>query len=80
MQPRLDQSLPRFDRACHPIPDAPFRLEGDVRRLVILPVEKGETIEVRLAWEVIAGSSLAWTVYIDAMSGEDLRVVQNFNT
>ena len=51
-----------------------------VKQLVILPVEKGETIEVRLAWEVIAGSSLAWTVYIDAMSGEDLRVVQNFNT
>ncbi|HEV8487760.1 MAG TPA: hypothetical protein VGV87_29730 [Blastocatellia bacterium] len=54
--------------------------EITVKKLVVLPVEKGDTIEVRLAWEVVAGSSLAWTVYIDAMSGEELRVVQNFNT
>jgi len=51
-----------------------------VKRLVVLPIEKGDAIEVRLAWEIIAGSSLAWTVYIDAMTGEELRVVQNFNT
>jgi hypothetical protein len=54
--------------------------EITVKQLVVLPIEKGDTIEVRLAWEVVAGSSLAWTVYIDAMTGEDLRVVQNFNT
>ena len=54
--------------------------EVAVKQLVVLPIEKGDAIEVRLAWEVIAGSSLAWTVYIDAMSGEELRIVQNFNT
>jgi hypothetical protein len=54
--------------------------EVSVKRLVILPIEKGDAVEVRLAWEVIAGKSLSWTVYIDAVSGEDLRVVQNFQT
>jgi hypothetical protein len=29
---------------------------------------------------VLAGTSLSWTVYVDAISGEELRVVQNFNT
>jgi len=54
--------------------------EVSVKRLVILPIEKGDAVEVRLAWEVIAGKSLSWTVYIAAVTGEDLRVVQNFQT
>jgi hypothetical protein len=54
--------------------------EVSVKRVVILPVEKGDAVEVRLAWEVVAGTSLTWTVYVDAMTGEELRVVQNFNT
>jgi hypothetical protein len=54
--------------------------EVTVKQLVVLPIEKGDSIEVRLAWEVVAGSSLAWTVFIDGMNGEELRVVQNFNT
>jgi hypothetical protein len=54
--------------------------EVNVKRLVILPIEKGDAVEVRLVWEVIAGKSLSWTVYIDAVTGEDVRVVQNFQT
>jgi hypothetical protein len=54
--------------------------EVSVKRLVILPIEKADAIEVRLAWEIVAGKSLSWTVYIDAVTGEDLRVVQNFQT
>lgn len=54
--------------------------EVEVKRLVILPIERGDAIEVRLAWEVIAGRSLSWTVYMDAVTGEDVRVVQNFQT
>lgn len=55
-------------------------LEVVVKRLVILPIEKGDAVEVRLAWEVTAGRSLSWTVYLDAITGEDVRVVQNFQT
>ena len=54
--------------------------EVTVKRLVVLPIEKGDAIEVHLAWEVVAGKSLSWTVYIDAGTGEELRVVQNFQT
>jgi len=56
------------------------RDEVTVKQLVVLPVEKGDAIEVHLAWEIVAGKSLSWTVYIDAIGGEDLRVVQNFQT
>jgi hypothetical protein len=51
-----------------------------VKRVVVVPLEKGDAIEVRLAWEIVAGSSLSWTVYVDAITGEELKVVQNFNT
>jgi hypothetical protein len=54
--------------------------EVSVKRVVILPIEKSDMIEVHLAWEIIAGKSLSWTVYIDAINGEELKVVQNFQT
>ena len=54
--------------------------EIKVRRVVVAPVEKPGRIEVRLAWEIVAGTSLSWTVYIDAMTGEEISVVQNFQT
>ena len=54
--------------------------EVSVKRAVILPIEKSDAIEVHLAWEITAGKSLSWTVYIDAISGEELKVVQNFQT
>jgi hypothetical protein len=54
--------------------------EVNVKRLVVLPIEKGDAVEAHLAWEVIAGKSLSWTVYIDAVTGEELRVTQNFQT
>jgi hypothetical protein len=54
--------------------------EVSVKRLVVLPLEKGDAVEAHLAWEVVAGNSLSWTVYIDAVTGEDLRVIQNFQT
>ncbi|HXG66097.1 MAG TPA: hypothetical protein VNO70_13430 [Blastocatellia bacterium] len=54
--------------------------EVSVKRLVVLPIEKGNEIRVHLAWEVMAGQALSWTVYVDAMTGEELRADQNFNT
>jgi hypothetical protein len=54
--------------------------EVQVKQLVILPIEKGNVMEVHLAWEIVAGRSLSWTVYIDAMGGEELKVMQNFQT
>jgi len=54
--------------------------EVSVKRLVVLPIEKADAVEVRLAWEIVAGKSLSWTVYVDAVNGEELKVVQNFQT
>jgi hypothetical protein len=54
--------------------------EVTAAQLVVLPIEKADAIEVHLAWEVVAGSSLTWTIYLDAMTGDELRIMQNFNT
>jgi hypothetical protein len=51
-----------------------------VKRLVILPIQKGDAVEVHLAWEVIAGKAMSWTVYLDAMTGDELKVAQNSQT
>ena len=51
-----------------------------VKGVVVVPIEKGDTIEVHLAWEIVAGGSLSWTVYIDATTGEELQAIQNFKT
>jgi hypothetical protein len=50
------------------------------RQLVVLPIQKGDNIEIHLAWEVIAGRGMSWTVYLDAITGDELRVVQNFQS
>jgi len=54
--------------------------EVSVKEPVVLPIEKGDLIEVHLAWQLVAGTSLTWTIYIDAITGEELKVVQNFQT
>lgn len=54
--------------------------EVKVIRAVILPLEKDNTLEVHLAWEIHAGKSLVWTVYIDAITGAELKSEQNFQT
>jgi hypothetical protein len=54
--------------------------EITVQKLVVYPVEKGNRIEIHLAWEIVAGKALSWNVYLDAINGEDLGVVQKFNT
>lgn len=54
--------------------------EVTVKRLVILPIQKGDAVEVHLAWEVVAGKSMSWTVYLDAITGDELKIAQNFQT
>jgi hypothetical protein len=51
-----------------------------VQKLVVYPVEKSDRLEIHLAWEIVAGKGLSWNVYLDAINGEDLGVVQKFNT
>ncbi len=48
---------------------------------VILPHEKEDAVEFHLTWKVILNKEdkkNAWTVYIDAFSGEELGIIKNF--
>ena len=51
-----------------------------VKQLVVLPIEKGKGLESHLAWVIIGGKSQSWLVYVDAVNGEELRSIQNFET
>ncbi len=47
----------------------------------VLFVKKSpQGLEFRLAWKVLVGQGLSWTVYMDAVTGEELNVVQMFQT
>jgi hypothetical protein len=46
--------------------------------LIVYPKMNGNRLEIRLAFPVTIGTSLAWTVYVDAINGEELDVKQNF--
>ncbi len=54
--------------------------EVNVKGLVILPIEKKDSLEVHLAWEIAIGAALSQTIYVDAIDGEELKPEQNLNT
>jgi hypothetical protein len=54
--------------------------EISVGRLVIKPVEEGSRLMLYLAYPVEVGESLKWTVFVDAVTGREIAVRQNFNT
>lgn len=54
--------------------------EISVGGLVIKPVEDGGRLMLHLAYPVEVGESLKWTVFVDAVTGREIAVRQNFNT
>ena len=48
--------------------------------LVVYPKLEGARLEIHLAYPVIVGSGTTWTVFIDAITGEELGVKQNFQS
>lgn len=56
------------------------REEISVKDLVVYPKITGKRISIHLAYPVEVGQGMTWTVYIDAINGQELNVVQNFNT
>lgn len=50
------------------------------RRLVVYPETTDGALFIHLAWEVVAGSGLSWTVYVDAIKGDTIATKQNFQT
>ena len=51
-----------------------------VEQLVVYPEMTEAALRMRLVWRVMAGEGLSWTVYVDAVTGETIATVQNFQT
>jgi len=49
---------------------------------VIVPLEKDEALELRVAWQVPIANAISplWYVYVDVMTGDIIKVVQLFVT
>ena len=54
------------------------RSEVSVKDLVVYPKEEGSRIAIHLAYAVEVGAGTTWTVYVDAISGQEIAVKQNF--
>ncbi|MDQ3011441.1 MAG: hypothetical protein M3X11_12140 [Acidobacteriota bacterium] len=48
--------------------------------LVIYPKVIGSRMELHIAYAVVVGQGMTWTVYVDAINGNELGVKQNFAT
>ncbi len=56
------------------------RSEVSVKDLVVYPKREGNRITIHLAYPVEAGRGMTWTVYVDAITGREIDVKQNFAT
>lgn len=54
------------------------RAETSVKELVVYPRLEGGKLEVHLAYPIEVGRSLKWTVFVDAITGQELGVRQDF--
>jgi hypothetical protein len=54
------------------------RSEISVKDLVVYPKQEGGRITIHLAYPVEVGSGTTWTVYVDAIRGQEIGVKQNF--
>jgi hypothetical protein len=54
------------------------RSEVSVKDLVVYPKQEGNKITIHLAYPVEAGQGTTWTVYVDAITGQEIDVKQNF--
>jgi hypothetical protein len=54
------------------------RSEVSVRDLVVYPKQQGNRITVHVAYPVEVGQGTTWTVYVDAITGQEIDVKQNF--
>jgi hypothetical protein len=54
------------------------RSEVSIKDLVVYPKPEGNRIRIHLAYPVEVGSGMTWTVYVDAITGQEIDVKQNF--
>jgi len=65
-----------------PITTAPLESKdlNNAAHKVVFVKKSSQGLEFRLAWKILVGEGLSWTVYIDAVTGEELKIVQMFQT
>ncbi len=54
------------------------RAEISIKDLVVYPKREGSRITIHLAYPVEVGQGMTWTVYVDAITGQEIEVKQNF--
>lgn len=54
------------------------RDEITVTDLVVYPRRQGDKLTIHLAYPVVVGNEMTWTIFIDAINGEELDINQNF--
>ena len=54
------------------------RSEISVKGLVVYPKQERNKITIHLAYPVEVGGGMTWTVYVDAITGQEIDVKQNF--
>jgi hypothetical protein len=54
------------------------RSEVSVKGLVVYPKQERNKITIHLAYPVEVGGGMTWTVYVDAVTGQEIDVKQNF--
>lgn len=52
--------------------------EVSVKDLVVYPKQEGNRITIHLAYPVEVGRGMTWTVYVDAITSQEIDVKQNF--
>jgi hypothetical protein len=52
--------------------------EISIKELVVYPKVEGKKMSIHLAYPVEVGKGMTWTVYVDAITGAELGVKQNF--
>lgn len=54
------------------------RSEVSVKDLVVYPKREGSRLRIHLAYPVEVGRGMTWTVYVDAVTGQEIDLKQNF--
>lgn len=54
------------------------RNEVSVSELVVYPKLENDRLTLYLAWQVVVGRGTNWTVFVDAITGKEIEVRQNF--
>jgi hypothetical protein len=57
---------------------AASRAAVSVKELVVYPLVEGTRLTIHLAYPIEVGEGMTWTVFVDAITGQELGVRQNF--